>query len=251
MAFDIDISEAAGVRYLHFGSDWVQGAMRIARPWALELEYTREMMAALLMRQGASWPRRILLIGLGAGSLTKFLYRHRPDSKMVAVEISAQVAYVARQHFRLPEDDARLKTVIADGAEYVMKNGPRFDLILVDGFDDNASAGLLDSLPFLLNVRQRLAPEGILAINLLSRQRGFRASVERLQQAFDGRCQVFPRDGAGNAIGFATLGRPVRLDADQLRDAALALKQATGLKLEDTVARLIQAAGKTRNPIDF
>ena len=27
----IDVSEAAGVRYLHFGSEWVQGAMRIAR----------------------------------------------------------------------------------------------------------------------------------------------------------------------------------------------------------------------------
>jgi spermidine synthase len=46
----IDISEEAGVRYLHFGSSWVQGAMRIARPWALELDYTREMMLPLLLR---------------------------------------------------------------------------------------------------------------------------------------------------------------------------------------------------------
>jgi hypothetical protein len=46
MTTPIDISEQAGVRYLHFGSTWIQGAMRIARPWNLELEYTREMMAA-------------------------------------------------------------------------------------------------------------------------------------------------------------------------------------------------------------
>jgi hypothetical protein len=43
----VDISEETGVRYLHFGSDWIQGAMRIARPWSLELAYTREMMAGL------------------------------------------------------------------------------------------------------------------------------------------------------------------------------------------------------------
>ena len=53
----VDISEEAGVRYLHFGSDWVQGAMRIARPWALELSYTREMMAGLLLRPTNLWPR--------------------------------------------------------------------------------------------------------------------------------------------------------------------------------------------------
>jgi spermidine synthase len=48
---NIDISEEAGVRYLHFGSSWVQGAMRIARPFALELDYTREMMVPLLLRR--------------------------------------------------------------------------------------------------------------------------------------------------------------------------------------------------------
>ena len=67
MSVDIHISEEAGVRYLHFSSDWVQGAMRIARPWALELDYTREMMTALLLRPDADWPRSALLIGLGAG----------------------------------------------------------------------------------------------------------------------------------------------------------------------------------------
>jgi hypothetical protein len=66
MTFPIDISEQAGVRYLHFGSSWVQGAMRIARPWNLELEYTREMMASLLLRDDPHWPRKVLLIGLGA-----------------------------------------------------------------------------------------------------------------------------------------------------------------------------------------
>ena len=77
MTTPIDISEESGVRYLHFGSEWVQGAMRIRKPDALELDYTREMMAGLLLRD-APWPRRVLLIGLGAGSLTKFIHRCSP-----------------------------------------------------------------------------------------------------------------------------------------------------------------------------
>jgi spermidine synthase len=71
------------VRTLHFGSEWIQGAMRIARPWNLELEYTREMMASLLLRDA---PGKVLLIGLGAASLTKFLYRHYPLAHLTVVE---------------------------------------------------------------------------------------------------------------------------------------------------------------------
>ena len=54
----LETSEEAGVRFLHFGSEWVQGAMRIARPYTLELEYTREMAACLLLRPDADWPQR-------------------------------------------------------------------------------------------------------------------------------------------------------------------------------------------------
>ena len=74
----IEVSEENGVRFLHFGSEWVQGAMRVARPYSLELEYTREMMACLLLRGDREWPQRVLQIGLGAASLTKFWYRYRP-----------------------------------------------------------------------------------------------------------------------------------------------------------------------------
>ena len=81
MASSIEVSEEAGVRYLHFGSRWVQGAMRLQRPWALELEYTRQMMAPLVMRPAAAWPRDVLIVGLGAASQLRFLWRHRPAAR--------------------------------------------------------------------------------------------------------------------------------------------------------------------------
>src|SRR5947209_18084876 len=87
MAMPIDVSEEHGVRYLHFGSSWIQGAMRVARPWALELEYTREMMMPLAARDDRAWPASVLQIGLGAASVTKFLYRYRPKASITALEI--------------------------------------------------------------------------------------------------------------------------------------------------------------------
>ena len=145
MPTPVDISEEAGVRYLHFGSEWIQGAMRIARPWALELDYTREMMASLLLRPEPAWPRSVLLVGLGAASLTKFLYRHLPQEKLTVVEIEPSVVAAAQQFFKLPEDPKRLKIEIADGVAWLAASDKTFDLILVDGFDADARAGALDT----------------------------------------------------------------------------------------------------------
>lgn len=233
----IDISEQAGVRSLHFGSDWVQGAMRIARPWALELDYTREMMACLALRPEPEWPRRVLLIGLGAASLTKFLYRHRPQAKLHVVEIAPAVVAAAYQFFKLPED-ARIRIEIGDGAAHVAKPGPAYDLILVDGYDADGRSGMLDTLPFYLNCKARLADGGLLVTNLLSRRKDFARSVARLADAFDGRALAFPSCDSGNAVAFAAVGEPLAMPLVELKQAMFALKRDTGLNLLPTLVRL-------------
>jgi spermidine synthase len=240
MKFPIDIREEAGVRTLHFGSDWIQGAMRIARPWNLELEYTREMMASLLLRGDARFPRKVLLIGLGAASLTKFLYRNFPLARLTVVEIEPAVIAAARQFFRLPEDPKRLNIVIDDGAEFIANNDKQYDLILLDGFDANARAGALDTLPFYQMCRSRLSNDGLLAVNLLGRSKGFRASLDRIREAFDGRALAFPSCDSGNVIAFAATGEPVRIAIEDLREQAHTLKEQTGLNLLPTLSRVEQ-----------
>lgn len=235
---DIQVSESAGVRYLHFGSHWIQGAMRVGRPWALELDYTREMMASLLLRPGAEWPRSVLLIGLGAASLTKFLYRHRPTARLTVVEIEPEVVDVARQYFKLPDEDARLRIHLDDGAAFVAACDRRFDLILVDGFDENARTGLLDTLPFYLNCKAKMSDTGLLVTNLLSKRKGVRRSVERLAEAFDGRALAFPSCDSGNVVAFAATGAPVQHTLGDLKTRARALKTATDLNLLPTLSRL-------------
>ena len=148
--------------------------MRIARPWSLELAYTREMMAGLLLRDAPHWPRSALLVGLGAGSLAKFIYRNFPDCRSTVVEINPQVEFIARQYFRLPDDPPRLAVVIGDGADYMLAGERRFDYILVDGFDADARAGALDTLPFYQACRARLErPRPVLRQSARAQQ-GFR-----------------------------------------------------------------------------
>lgn len=249
---NIDISEEAGVRYLHFGSSWVQGAMRIARPFALELDYTREMMVPLLLH-GDDWPRKVLQVGLGAASVTKFLWRYRPQAKLTVVEIEPRVEAAARQFFKLPDDPARIDIRHGDGADFMVTTKQRYDLILVDGFDADARPGQLDTLPFYLDCRARLADDGLLCVNLLSRRKDFGKSVQRLEEAFEGRAIAFPSCDSGNAIALGAVavtcqrsGIPGTQSAtaptlDELKAAATHLKQETGLNLLPTLARLAKS----------
>jgi spermidine synthase len=241
MTTPIDISEQAGVRYLHFGSTWIQGAMRIARPWNLELEYTREMMASLLLRDDARWPRRVLLIGLGAASLTKFLYRYRPDAHLTIVEIEPAVVAAARHFFKLPEDDKRIHMIIGCGAEYILGTNKKFDLILVDGFNEHAHPGQLNSLPFYQACRSRLTDQGIMAVNLLGLCKGVLGGFAHILNAFDDRALMFPSCESGNTIAFAAEGDPVSITLDELKENAIAFKEETGLNLLPTLTRLAQA----------
>ena len=241
MSFPIDISEEAGVRYLHFGSRWIQGAMRIARPWNLELDYTGEMMAPLLLRDERRFPRKVLLIGLGAASLTKFIYRNLPLAHLTIVEIEPRVAIAAKQYFKMPEDDKRIHLVIADGAQYVLGTEKKFDLILVDGFNERARPGELNTLPFYQACRTRLTEQGIMAVNLIGLTRGVQDSFIHIATAFDKRALMFPSCDSGNVIAFATAGEAIKIALDDLRERAADLKENTGLNLLPTVTRLEQS----------
>lgn len=235
----IQIDEDAGVRYLQFGAHWIQGAMRINRPWALELEYSRDMMFALLLH-GGGWPRSILQIGLGAGSIAKFLYRYRPRARIEVVEIDPEVIMTAWQYFKLPEESPRFRIEIGDGYRYVADCRKRFDLILLDGFDAKAEAGRMDSPAFYRYCRARLAPNGILVANLIGKRRRPVESIERIRKVFDGRVLALPPNEV-NTIAIAPVDSAIQVGLDGLQSRARRLKVDTGLDLMPTLTRLLKS----------
>lgn len=241
MSTCIDISEAKGIRYLHLGTDWIQGAMRIRKPWDLELIYTREMMLPLLLRQRhwpQGYPRRILIIGMGAGSVLKFLYRHCPNSHLTVVEISPAVVAAAQCHFQAPSADKRLKIVTQDAAEFVLSDDSKpYDLVILDGYDEDGRAGVLDTVPFYQALRARLSDQGIVSANLFGRSKGFQATVERIKQAFDQRTLVLSPCQSGNVAAFALAGEPLQINIEDMLALAQPFQETTGLDLTPTIQR--------------
>ncbi len=241
-AHTLETSEEAGVRFLHFGSEWVQGAMRIARPYNLELEYTREMAACLLLRPDADWPRHILQVGLGAASLAKFWYRQRPEAKQTIVEINPAVVFMAQQSFKLPDNEARIDIQIGDGVAWMHEERKeKFDCIMVDGYDQNARFGALGTESFYRDCRKRLSKRGLLVLNLFGRTHGYKKQIENLRAAFDGRVLPLGPVEGGNAIAFAVNGEPVALEMPMLREDSRRLFGETGIKFTGTLVRFDQA----------
>src|SRR3982751_5610257 len=113
------LSEADGVRYLHLGTPWVQGAMRMRKPLAIELEYVQRMMAWMLWRPEAEVDQgHAVQLGLGAASITRFTHKVL-RMRTTAVEINPTVINACRMWFQLPNDAARLAVVEADAGRWV------------------------------------------------------------------------------------------------------------------------------------
>lgn len=234
----IEISESEGVRSLHFGTPWIQGSMRVARPWSLELQYTREMMLPLLLHDAADWPQRVLMVGLGAGSMAKFLYRHRPDCRITVVELDPQVIACAHAHFRLPQPDQRLAIIQADGYQWMADDHGRYDLILLDAFDRNARAHRLESAEFYAACARRLAPRGWLSCNLLTLHRSHGATRRALAEVFGAGLHPLPPCEEGNLVALASARAWPSLDFAALRVQATALRRETQLNLLPLLSRM-------------
>ncbi len=220
------ISEKFGVRTLHIGSDTVQSAMRIARPNDLEVVYTRSMMAFLLFKPA---PRNVLMIGLGGGSLTKFVRHYIPEARVTAVEVNPQVVSIARQFFLLPQNDERLNVMVGDGVEYLAREGLGADVLVVDGYDAESQVEALATLPFYRDCARVLGDDGILVVNLWGGDRNFNACVERIGTAFDGRVLCLPAGKPGNIAAFAFKRGQGEPRWDELNRRAKALTPHFGL----------------------
>jgi spermidine synthase len=223
----VEVRERHGVRTLHLDSDTVQSAMRVEQPDALELSYTRSMMAFLLF---APPPRSALLVGLGGGSLAKFIYRHMPETRLHVVEISRAVVEVAHAWFGLPAQCARLSITIADGAQRVGCLREAVDLLLVDAYDGRSLAASLATDTFFQAAHAALAPGGVFVMNLWSSDRAFDRNVQRIERAFKGQCVCLPAERPGNVAVFAFRAIPARLRWAELRSHATGLQERFGLE---------------------
>lgn len=183
---EVTLSEHDGVRYLHLGTPWVQGAYRIARPRHVELEYIQRMLSVLLwMPTEQLATGHAVQLGLGAATITRFTFKDMGWST-TAIELNPQVILACRVWFALPANGQGLKVVLADAGQWVQRPENRgiAQMLHVDLYDHEAAAPVLDDEAFYAHCRDVLSPGGVMAVNLFGRHASFDRSMAQLMAVF-------------------------------------------------------------------
>ena len=233
----IEIVEEDGVRVLQIGGKAIQSAMRLDAPGAIELDYVRAMMAFLLFCPEA---RDILMLGLGGGSMARFVHERMPDARVTVVEINPGVVTVARKYFQFPDEDERLRIVIAEGAAVVAERPGNSDVLVVDGFVDGKVAPSLCTPAFYEAAFAALRPHGVMVANFMADDGKLERHCARIEKAFGRPPALLLAEEQDNLIAFAFRGGPSRFVWAQLRERARETNARFGLRLEECLASLKQ-----------
>ncbi|MGB4063768.1 MAG: spermidine synthase-like protein [Azonexus sp.] len=186
-------------RFLYFNVRLMQSEMSLKAPHDLAIRYTQKMMAFLLFQPR---PKRIVLIGLGGGSLIKFCYKRMPGTQLTAVELDPNVI-AFRDTFLMPSDDDRLQVLEGDGAEFLENTEKGIDALLVDAFDKTGFAPSLANREFFDNAYTKLSGNGVLVINLAGEKETYAGLIGEAMHVFDDQVIVISVPDDGNHVLYA------------------------------------------------
>lgn len=196
------VVDEGGYRSLYFDNHMVQSRMIIDQPLRLLLSYSRHVLACLLF---VANPQRILMIGLGGGSLAKFFLHTFPKCRMDVVESNPEMVNIARYYFNLPTD-SRLHVLHMDGDTFVAdhrENASRYDLILLDAYDHEGMSRSVYDSEFLNKINMLLSEPGVIAINVnRSQNKFYKNFVESVHRSFSKQAFQLPVQGSKNTIIF-------------------------------------------------
>jgi spermidine synthase len=217
----LTITDNEGVRLLKFERNR-QSSMLIDEPFETTIEYVGYLHIALAVKPDAV---RILVVGLGGGSLVKRMWRDYPAMRIDAVELDPAVVAVAREYFALP-DDERIRVFVGDGREFLSASSDTYDIIVMDAFDDDRLPRPLSTEEFMRDCRDHLSTDGVIAYNVFGAVYGplskwFR-SFHRTASNVWSNVWVFPLGLAGNAVddsrNVIVLASDTPLTADELAE---------------------------------
>ena len=222
----IEVIEVDGVRSLYLGSVTIQSSMRVKVPYSLELPYSRGMLCFLLF---TSSTKHVLSIGLGGGSVPKYIHQFFPEIKQTVVEINAHVIATARNHFNVPDNDEKLNIMLADGVAHLANNPNSADVLMIDAFDSVGIPPDFCSQDFFDSCEMTLKIDGILVINLWGSDKNFDSYLRRIEHSFADSTLILPTGKPGNIVvfGFKTAFKTKpTIKIAQLRERAKVLENA-------------------------
>jgi len=235
------IFETEFERRMHFTNEATQSAMLFSDPNALISQYTRKMMAFLLFNPN---PGRILMIGLGGGSLAKFCYRHLPRSQIIVVEINEDVIAL-RDEFCIPKDDDRFRVVHDDGARYLERLEEQVEVLLIDAFDADGIALSLVNSDFYSCAARQLTENGMLVMNFWGPCERYVDNLAQARAAFGDSLLLVPVAGDANVLLFAFKQAPPQSITDELEAIAQRLQMRLLLDFPRYLRRICQGISLT------
>ena len=170
----IRIEEDEEARYMYFDRT-LQSAMNLNDPTALRLIYSRYTSLAFAFRPEA---KRMLLIGLGGGSIPKKLQKEFPSLEIDVVEIDPEVIQMAKNHFNVRESRT-LRLHAQDGRLFLNRTSIQYDIIMIDAYYKDAIPFHLATKEFFELAQRKLTPNGIIVANLISAVTGPSGRIAR------------------------------------------------------------------------
>lgn len=219
----IEVVDHGNTRSLYFGGHVLQSSMHLSTPHKLALSYTRFMASPLLIDDE---PEKILVVGVGAGSLVRFFHHHFPDARIDGIDYSSEVIDLARTHFHLPVSP-NVAIHCGGGYEFLKRRTEEhnYDLIFVDAFDTAGMSREIYSGAFFELCLDHLAISGIVCLNLWSGDQSRMEEVAmEIGTRFDSILEL-PVPQRGNVICLAGRGDVLSAIVD-LDSAELARLQA-------------------------
>ena len=178
------------------------------------------------------------MIGLGGGSMAKFIYRRMEKTSVRVVEIRPEVVSAARAYFDFPPDDKRLQAIVDDGARYLPEHPESADVLLIDGFEDGLQPPALCSQDFYDAAYAALRSPGVMAVNFMAEDRKLDAMCARLEKSFAGRVLLLEAADKVNVVVLCLKGGPGRVPWSALRTRARGLRERSGLVFEGFIDSL-------------
>ncbi|HKG00799.1 MAG TPA: fused MFS/spermidine synthase [Xanthobacteraceae bacterium] len=217
---DIYISKRRAELTMSFmlkGWDYTESITNLKDPDDLPLKYTRNMTLGVIYPPE---PKRVLMLGLGGGTISTYLGRHMPDLPIDTVEIDPGVISAAKKFFGMRETET-VRYLEGDARVFLNRHKEPYDLILVDAFHGGYVPFHLLTKEFYALLKQRLTPGGAAALNVHDGTKLYASTVLTLGSVFDD-VHLYP-SGEGETIAIVTAGPPP--DAETLASRAAALQE--------------------------
>lgn len=230
------VNQKQEILQLKFDKLATQSEINTHRPHELRMKNLQYLMGLLMFIEA---PRKLLLLGVGGGSLIHFVRHYLPQTHITGVEYDAELLQIAQDHLMLPPADAFINYQIADAREYIEYCQDSYDLIIVDIFDAFQSPDWLLKSTTINRMKALLTARGAIGYNLLiNSEKDFKGFYQQLRNRFERQSLFIETEDYQNLLFYALNFKVPKRSITEYMQLALQLYETYPLPFSDVMATI-------------